>query len=87
MLTLGQVADQNRAMSRLLPVVCLVASMVLLLRGVHVILKGVPAMASEGASAAYAQGYLHGQAAAGWVLIAAAVACALIAWHRARARK
>ena len=52
MLTLGQVADQNRAMSRLLPVVCLVASMVLLLRGVHVILKGVPAMASEGASAA-----------------------------------
>ncbi|WP_189720910.1 hypothetical protein [Stenotrophomonas maltophilia] len=75
-------------MSRLLPVVCLVASMVLLLlRGVHVILKGVPAMASEGASAAYAQGYLHGQAAAGWVLIAAAAACALIAWHRARARK
>ncbi len=87
MLTLGQVADQNRAMSRLLPVVCLVASMVLLLRGVHVILKGVPAMASEGASAAYAQGYLHGQAAAGWVLIAAAAASALIAWHRARARK
>lgn len=87
MLTLGRVADQNRAMSRLLPVVCLVASMVLLLRGVHVILKGVPAMASEGASAVYAQGYLHGQAAAGWVLIAAAAACALIAWHRARARK
>jgi hypothetical protein len=87
MLTLGQLADQNRSMSRFLPVVCLVASMVLLLRGVHVILRGVPAMASEGTSAAYAQGYLHGQAAAGWVLISAAVACALIAWYRTRARK
>ncbi|ALA83099.1 hypothetical protein D7Y55_17020 [Stenotrophomonas maltophilia] len=87
MLTLGRVADQNRFMSRFLPVVCLVASMVLLLRGMQVILKGVAVMANEGASAAYAQGYLHGQAVAGWMLIAAAAACALIAWQRVRAKK
>ncbi|AWH44474.1 hypothetical protein C1926_05290 [Stenotrophomonas sp. ZAC14A_NAIMI4_1] len=63
---------------------CLVGGLAFLLRGVQVLFNVIPLIDASGASVAYAQGYLHGQIAAGWLLIAAAGSCAFIAWRRTR---
>ena len=84
-LTLQRLANQNRTMNRFVSLMCLVGSLAFLLRGAHVLLNDIAPIDASGSSVAYAQGYLHGQMAAGWVFIAAAGSCAFIAWRRTRA--
>jgi len=86
-LTLHRLANQNRTMNRFVSVMCLVGGLAFLLRGVYVLLNGIPVTDTSGTSAAYAQGYLYGQIAAGWLFIAAAGSCVFIAWRRKRARR